>query len=118
MTTFVFVMENTWLPRHSFMDFGWGNGYVGVTKDHPLFGINYMYLDRYIDIHGGLTFSGMIDNLWCFGFDTAHSGDSIYKWGKSDVEVEAQSLQFQINKLSKATLKKIVWDSKQTKTIT
>lgn len=66
-------------------------GYVGVARDHPLYGKNYDEVD--IDVHGGLTFAdrcapedkehsichivetGEDDNVWWFGFDNAHSGD-------------------------------------------
>lgn len=56
-------------------------GYVGVTKDHPLFSNSYTSLD--FDVHGGLTYSGGGENskypvesdLWWFGYDCAHFGD-------------------------------------------
>ena len=53
-------------------------GYVGVKKDHPAFELHYddpkLY---YIDVHGGLTFSGTWKekDIWFLGFDCAHSGD-------------------------------------------
>jgi len=33
-----FIIENTWLMG---MDRGWGNGYVAIPENHPLFGKDY-----------------------------------------------------------------------------
>jgi hypothetical protein len=54
-------------------------GYVGVPKDHPLFGKDYGDVDA--DVHGGLTYAGHGDypvesNLHWFGFDCAHYMDA------------------------------------------
>jgi hypothetical protein len=67
-------------------------GYVGVSKGHPAFEVDYNSVPA--DVHGGLTFSehcqqeleecksvchkvedGEDDNVWWLGFDCAHSGD-------------------------------------------
>jgi len=45
-----FIREITWLGS---IETGWGNGYVAVPKEHPLYGKDYNNID--IDIHGGLT---------------------------------------------------------------
>lgn len=59
------------------------NGYVGVRVDNPLFGKSneHSYLN-YVDVHGGLTFSGsgyhsyeFKNTHWYFGFDTNHYTD-------------------------------------------
>lgn len=72
-------------------------GYVGVSKGHPAFGVDYDSVrigEECPDVHGGLTFSahctptddpakhichmpdeGEDDNVWWLGFDCAHSGD-------------------------------------------
>jgi len=74
-------------------------GYVGVNPGHPFYEQEYDGCrlknddDEYIDVHGGLTFSGFChenaDNhgichlpdegeekkVWWLGFDCAHSGD-------------------------------------------
>ena len=56
-------------------------GYVAVDNTHPWYKDDY---DEHYDIniHGGLTFAGNIDdiapessNTWLFGFDAAHLGD-------------------------------------------
>ena len=70
---------------------GWGNGYVGIGKDHPLFRVDYSQLwSSDLEVHGGITFSELIDckdensewhvldGMWAFGFDTAHGGDDQY----------------------------------------
>ena len=54
-----FIKENTWLTR-GIIDFGWGNGYVIIPKDHPLNGKNYDEIHDLmpkLDVNGGLTFS-------------------------------------------------------------
>ena len=70
-------------------------GYVGVPKQHPLFGVHYNDLYEHpqdLDAHGGITFTegchGMDENgrgichpadngnhVWWIGFDCSHSGD-------------------------------------------
>lgn len=87
-------------------------GYVGVPKNHPWYGIDYNQClrgcegkpsfispsiinypctwesdhespEKLIDVHGGLTFSGMGDGkqrpagYWWFGFDCAHAWDVV-----------------------------------------
>jgi len=102
-----FVKENNWLPR-VFMDFGWGNGYVLIPKDHPLHGKHYDEIS--VDVHGGLTFSELVDSemiefwglskkdegKWCVGFDTAHCSDTLLDWPKEKVEKETQWLKQQL----------------------
>lgn len=58
------------------------NGYVGVKRQHPCFGLHYDSKKvGDIQVHGGLTFSGkaivpqMKKKYWYFGFDTAHYMD-------------------------------------------
>lgn len=61
-------------------------GYVGVTRGHPWFGVDFADLE--IRTHGGLTYSsfcsgpichvpqpGEADEVWWVGFDTSHLGD-------------------------------------------
>ena len=51
-------------------------GYLGLDRDHPLFGRDYDSLVM-IDCHGGLTFAEASKDgtHWVLGFDCAHSGD-------------------------------------------
>lgn len=69
------------------------NGYVGVKRDHPLYGLpmNNKKL-ACLSVHGGVTFAGKIDwdssfknKYWYIGFDTAHYMDlvpSMYKMNR------------------------------------
>lgn len=64
------------------------NGYVGVAKGHPAYGMGYdgmpmPYEDLYqVEVHGGVTFAQEGDGkwptgLWWLGFDCAHCGDLV-----------------------------------------
>jgi hypothetical protein len=54
-------------------------GYVGLPKEHSLYGKHYNDIDN-LDVHGGLTYSGggtnskypVESNLWWLGFDCGH----------------------------------------------
>jgi hypothetical protein len=68
-------------------------GYVGVTEDHPLFGIDDSAVDPNPSVHGGLTFAGFCaedkkehgichipgegepDRVWWLGLDCGHAWD-------------------------------------------
>jgi len=63
-------------------DWGFVNGYVGVERNHELYGKDYEEIENDINVHGGLTYSGEAywtddDDFWYFGFDTAHIYDYI-----------------------------------------
>jgi hypothetical protein len=51
--------------------------YVALPEGNPLCGKDYLELNKFIDVHGGLTFSEYYEDLkaWLIGFDTGHSGD-------------------------------------------
>ena len=53
---------------------GYRCGYVGVPEGHPLYGKHYDDVD--VDVHGGLTYSNLEDELWTFGYDCAHWDDA------------------------------------------
>ena len=72
--------------------FGNWCGYVGVPNTHKLYGKNYFTIedmkDVNIEVHGGITYtdrcsspichipeSGMPEDVWWIGFDTAHFMD-------------------------------------------
>jgi hypothetical protein len=93
MTLKCFVKENKHLSRSEFIQFGWGNGYVCLSEDHPCYGMDYSEIhNQYeIDVNGGLTFSDHSKNIkewselppgewWVVGFDTCHSWDSMSLW--------------------------------------
>lgn len=56
-----------------------GNGYVGIPKWYPFYKKNYSELNKYVIIHGGLTFSDFNEDksLWIIGFDTNHYNDDM-----------------------------------------
>ena len=106
-----FVKENTWLTRMSFIDFGWGNGYVTIPKGHPLHGKGYDEIHDLVpalEVNGGLTFADSANDLkwdelpensedaWVVGFDTAHSWDTLEMWSKEAVMEEAEKLKIQL----------------------
>jgi hypothetical protein len=69
-------------------------GYVGVSRDHPFYGLDYDNEVIAVEVHGGLTFAskcqehgregdtichkvepGEDDDVWWLGFDCSHPGD-------------------------------------------
>jgi len=72
--------EKEWTTKAGFKaeviatDMGHRCGYVTVPKDHPWHGKTYNDVD--LDVHGGLTYAGMEDGDWWFGYDCAHFGDA------------------------------------------
>lgn len=94
---------------------GWGNGYVLIPAGHPLHGKDYDDINEYVEVHGGLTFSKLVDEeliersendepkldnndigKWMVGFDTAHWNDTIQNWPKERVQRETESLKQQL----------------------
>jgi hypothetical protein len=101
------------VSENIFIEKGWGNGYVAVPPNHSLhLGdlakisteviSELLTLIQNLDVHGGLTYNDNADgvhapkNWWVFGFDTAHSGDTIEKWPKEAVEAETKRLFCQL----------------------
>jgi len=59
-------------------------GYVGVNKEHPLYGKHYDELSH-LSCHGGVTYADLMEDqgeLWWIGFDCNHSFDYSPGWGK------------------------------------
>ena len=83
---------------------GHWNGYCGIPKDHPFYGLSY-YSEELtsLDVHGGVTYSDKYlgiektpgEQLWWIGFDTAHFGDEEPK-SKEYVEREVLKLKEQL----------------------
>ena len=116
-----FIKSNGWLTtrldKYLSLDFGWGNGYVIIPKDHPCYKMHYDDIhNKYnIQAHGGLTFCGsaqIIDweeldekykseDYWIVGFDTAHYGDTSISCPKEYVEQSTKELAEQFDKLWK-----------------
>ena len=80
--------------RNANFNCGYANGYVAIPPNHPLPEVDYNMID--IEIHGGLTFSELVDSTflknfisaefidgkvpdkyWVLGFDTMHVGDTL-----------------------------------------
>lgn len=61
--------------------FGFKNGYLKIPQGHSWYGKHYDELNEYISVHGGLTFSGHLDDShilgegYWVGFDCAHCFD-------------------------------------------
>jgi len=115
-----FVKEITWLSRNiplGFgLDFGWGNGYIIISKGHPLYGkdCDEIYnLMPELDVHGGLTFSKFANELdwpelnkkdkngWIIGFDTVHLEDNLENWPYERVIEETERLKKQLENYNK-----------------
>jgi hypothetical protein len=68
-------------------------GYVVITSDNELFGLDYdnIYSQIDVSVHGGLNYSDENDGEWIIGFDCAHSGDlcpSFLQYGRiSDSDI-------------------------------
>ena len=97
------IKPNTWLSDEykkagvNSIGVGYGNGYVGVPKEHELYRVDYNDIQG-IDIHGGLTFSDFWqeeskDNYWYLGFDTCHAFDNAENCNKQFVESEVKKLK-------------------------
>lgn len=111
MTCKTAVLENTWLG----ISHGWGNGYVIIPENHPFYGIDYNVINRFVRVHGGLTYSKLCTedslnffklnhedlNKWIIGFDTAHAGDNEVTWNKGAVQSEADNLLAQVLECAK-----------------
>ena len=104
------------LMRETYSDFGWGNGYVLLPHNHPLYDVHYD--DISVNVHGGLTFSERFDSenflewikdldfhgdvtlenyqkfegYWMIGFDTAHYGDDLISCSEHYVVNETEDL--------------------------
>lgn len=83
----------------------WVNGYVGVGIDHPLYqqeyndaGFGRAEPERYLEVHGGLTFSGKMEDsdLWWFGFDTNHCNDGPHTKNEQYVSEQCEELARQL----------------------
>jgi hypothetical protein len=85
-------------------------GYVVLTSDNKLFGLDYDMIYSKIDVsvHGGLTYSDEGEGGWVIGFDCAHAGDlcpafpyydGVYRT-KEFVITECEKLAEEVSKFS------------------
>ena len=67
----------TCVLRHGI--FGVPCGYVVLPDGHPLHGVEYVNMDEWPDVHGGVTWTGVMIGCpelgWLIGFDMGHYGD-------------------------------------------
>jgi len=95
------------------LGFGWGNGYVAFQKPHPFYGLGYDEINYFIQVFGGLTYSEPLkempnlsfsdDDMWCVGFDTAHSGGGHYKIEDVQAKTDLLLIQLAIHGIKGAT---------------
>lgn len=72
-------------------------GYVCVPINHKLYGKHYTSLEKDLDVHGGVTFTGRIgSDDWWFGFDCNHAWDSNHPKSLGFCIAECESLANQI----------------------
>lgn len=95
----ILILDNKWfeeslpknfLKEHPMMEVGWGNGYVLIPRNHPLHGKHYDEINKHVAVHGGLTYSRIINaraikyfgltkrhlGKWMVGFDTMYYEDN------------------------------------------
>lgn len=92
------------------MEFGWGNGYVLIPRNHPLHEKHFDEINNHVSVHGGLTFSRMITGKnykfyglskrhlgkWMIGFDTGHYMDNMRNCPRGLVLQETYLLKEQL----------------------
>lgn len=80
----------------------WYCGYVELPKDSPFYGMDYELLEPFISVHGGLTFSGEIEEIdgYLIGFDCAHADDNPINQNENYTLKECESLVDQLISLS------------------
>jgi len=102
-----YTIENTWIDGK-----GWGNGYVVIFTNHPMYGLGSEEIPVYI--HGGITLSESCENIlnhsgfsdeelkggWVIGFDTCHLMDTPEVWTKKAVLEETENLKNQMIEFS------------------
>jgi hypothetical protein len=93
---------------------GWGNGYLVLSKGHPLWKVHYDIINEshHMGAHGSWTFSNSYSNMkkikdkmtldgdffefnnddWIIGFDTAHYNDNLTNWPKERVFIHIREL--------------------------
>jgi hypothetical protein len=90
------IRDFSWMKIPPYLDNpfskGWGNGYVGLPKGHPCYGLHYDEINKRIDVHGGLTLSDEIMGYWVIGFDTCHYADTKENWPREAVLAETMKL--------------------------
>ena len=77
----------------------WLCGYVEIPEEHKYHNVEYMDIEEYIHVHGGLTYSGnLVDDKYFLGFDCNHYEDDINIQNQEYVENQLKSLVEQLIK--------------------
>lgn len=78
----------------------WFCGYVNIPQNHPYYHKDYYEIYGEIDVHGGLTFSGSLNNIdgYWIGFDCNHYDDNHFVQNEDYTTKECRKL---INQLIK-----------------
>lgn len=65
-------------------------GYVVIPEDNPLYGVDYNPLKSFIDVSGGLSYSGRIDDIdgYVLGFNCDHT----HSWDDPQIQIEEYAL--------------------------
>ncbi len=97
-----FLRPVTWIED---MKHGYACGYIGVSSDHPWFGMDSIDID--VAIHGGVTFASdklpgyeAQNDYWFIGFDTNHCGDTLENCSRAYCQAQLDSLFEQAMKAS------------------
>ena len=89
----------------------WYCGYVQIPKDNPFYGMDYELLEPFISVHGGLTFSGEIEEIdgYLIGFDCAHADDNPINQNENYTLNECLELVDQLIEVEEMDTQKIEW---------
>lgn len=84
---------------------GWGNGYVAISPNHPLYGKSYDESNNELQCNVDLTYANYASRLripkkynvpekwWTFGFDTFHYDMNMDNWNMNRVLEETLILK-------------------------
>jgi hypothetical protein len=136
------LVKNDWMEYPN--SHGWGNGYVLISEDHPLYGMDNMSLDTgddldsFLNVYGGVTFNKVVDDhiinnfapesldeqdkgYYIIGFDTAHSGDNPndqdYEYVKDQTQRLHDQLVYYYDNPSEVTKMKNYFSRKEVKAL-
>ena len=77
------IKPNLFMPRYNRYF-----GYVVIPEDNPFYGVDYNPLKSFIDVSGGLSYSGRIDGIgYVLGFNCDHT------WNDPHIQIEEYTLK-------------------------
>lgn len=119
----MFILESTLkdsYPEHLKKDLGWGNGYVVISKESPLYNKDEGFFHHHLDVIGGVTYYTYIKEIHLeeysafssslephdiesliLGFDTVHYVCSASIHTKEWVENHTKEMLYQLLDLEK-----------------